>query len=59
MCAALSNRQIKIDLIVAEGDLVAVRSTWSGKSLWRNPEYVECGQDFEARNSLGETPTSR
>ena len=31
MCAALSNRQIKIDLIVAEGDLVAVRSTWSGK----------------------------
>jgi ketosteroid isomerase-like protein len=31
MCAALSNRQIKIDLIVAEGDMVAVRSTWSGK----------------------------
>jgi predicted ester cyclase len=31
MCAALSNRKIAIDLIVAEGDLVAVRSTWSGK----------------------------
>ena len=31
MCAALSNRQIKIDLIVAEGNMVAVRSTWSGK----------------------------
>jgi predicted ester cyclase len=31
MCAALSNRQIKIDLIIAEGHMVAVRSTWSGK----------------------------
>jgi predicted ester cyclase len=30
MCAALSDRKIKIDLILAEGDLVAVRSTWSG-----------------------------
>jgi ketosteroid isomerase-like protein len=31
MCAALNPRKITIDLILAEGDLVAVRSTWSGK----------------------------
>lgn len=35
MCARLSNRRITIDLIVsgdgAEGDMVAVRSTWSGR----------------------------
>jgi predicted ester cyclase len=31
MCAALSDRKIKVDLILAEGDLVAVRSTWSGR----------------------------
>ena len=31
MCARLSNRKITIDLIVAEGDMVAVRSTWGGR----------------------------
>jgi ketosteroid isomerase-like protein len=31
MCAALSDRKIKVDLILAEGDLAAVRSTWSGR----------------------------
>jgi ketosteroid isomerase-like protein len=30
MCASLSNRKITVDLLVSEGDLVAVRSTWSG-----------------------------
>lgn len=30
MCASLNPRRITIDQIVAEGDLVAVRSTWSG-----------------------------
>jgi ketosteroid isomerase-like protein len=30
MCAALERRTITIDLILAEGDLVAVRSTWRG-----------------------------
>ena len=30
MCASLNPRKITIDQIVAEGDLVAVRSTWSG-----------------------------
>jgi predicted ester cyclase len=30
MCARLSDRQIKIVVILAEGDLVSVRSTWSG-----------------------------
>jgi len=31
MCAALSNRKITIDSLLSDGDLVAVRSTWSGK----------------------------
>ncbi len=31
MCAALSNRKITIDLLLSDRDLVAVRSTWSGK----------------------------
>jgi hypothetical protein len=31
MCAHLSNRKITIDLLLSDGDLVAVRSTWSGK----------------------------
>ena len=31
MCAALNPRKITIDLILAEGDLVTVRSTWTGK----------------------------
>lgn len=30
MCAALSDRQIVIDFMVAEGDLVTVRSIWTG-----------------------------
>ncbi|MGA2539647.1 MAG: ester cyclase [Terracidiphilus sp.] len=30
MCAALEQRKIVIDVIVAESDLVSVRSTWSG-----------------------------
>src|ERR1700677_1894167 len=30
MCAALEQRRIVIDVIVAENDLVSVRSTWSG-----------------------------
>jgi predicted ester cyclase len=30
MCASLAQRKISIDVILAEGDLVAVRSTWSG-----------------------------
>ena len=30
MCASLAQRKISLDLILAEGDLVAVRSTWSG-----------------------------
>jgi len=30
MCAALEQRKIVIDVMVAEGDLVSVRSTWSG-----------------------------
>jgi ketosteroid isomerase-like protein len=30
MCASLAQRKILIDVIFAEGDLVAVRSTWSG-----------------------------
>jgi ketosteroid isomerase-like protein len=31
MCANLSNRKITIDLLLSDGDLTAVRSTWSGK----------------------------
>ena len=31
MCASLGNRKITVDLLVSEGDLVAVRSTWNGK----------------------------
>ena len=31
MCAALNPRKITIDLILGDGDLVAVRSTWRGK----------------------------
>jgi len=31
MCAALDGRKITIEVMLAEGDLVAVRSTWSGK----------------------------
>jgi predicted SnoaL-like aldol condensation-catalyzing enzyme len=30
MCASLSERKITIDLLLSDGDLVAVRSTWSG-----------------------------
>jgi ketosteroid isomerase-like protein len=30
MCAALEQRRIVVDVIVAENDLVSVRSTWSG-----------------------------
>jgi ketosteroid isomerase-like protein len=30
MCAALEQRKIVIDVMVAEADLVSVRSTWSG-----------------------------
>ncbi|MGO9337916.1 MAG: ester cyclase [Terracidiphilus sp.] len=30
MCAALEQRKIVIDVMVAESDLVSVRSTWSG-----------------------------
>lgn len=30
MCASLSNRRIAIDVMLAEGDLVAVRSIWTG-----------------------------
>jgi ketosteroid isomerase-like protein len=30
MCAALNPRKITIDLILGDGDFVAVRSTWSG-----------------------------
>ena len=30
MCAALSDRRIAIDFMVAEGDLVTVRSIWTG-----------------------------
>lgn len=31
MCASLSNRKITIDMLLSDGDIVAVRSTWSGK----------------------------
>lgn len=31
MCASLSNRKITIDMLLSDGDMVAVRSTWSGK----------------------------
>lgn len=31
MCASLSPREITIDFMMAEGDLVTVRSTWRGK----------------------------
>lgn len=31
MCVHLSNRKITIDQLLSDGDLVAVRSTWSGK----------------------------
>jgi len=31
MCASLNPREITIDAIMAEGDLVTVRSTWRGK----------------------------
>jgi predicted ester cyclase len=30
MCAALPDRKISIDMMLAEGDLVTVRSTWTG-----------------------------
>lgn len=30
MCAALEHREIRIDVMIAESDLVSVRSTWSG-----------------------------
>lgn len=30
MCAALPDRKISIDMVMAEGDLVAVRSIWTG-----------------------------
>jgi len=31
MCAALNNRKITIDSLLSDGDMVAVRSTWSGR----------------------------
>jgi predicted ester cyclase len=31
MCASLNPREITIDFMMAEGDLVTVRSTWRGK----------------------------
>ena len=31
MCARLAKRKITIDLLLSEDDMVAVRSTWSGK----------------------------
>jgi ketosteroid isomerase-like protein len=33
MCAALQNRKIAIDVMLAEGDLVAVRSIWTGNYM--------------------------
>jgi ketosteroid isomerase-like protein len=30
MCAALEQRKVAIDVLLAEGDLVSVRSTWTG-----------------------------
>ena len=37
MCARLEQRKIVIDVILAEGDLVSVRSTWSG--LYTGPVH--------------------
>ena len=42
MCAALPDRKISIDTMLAEGDLVTVRSTWTGTSqvpiaAWTSP----------------------
>jgi predicted ester cyclase len=31
MCARLSDRQITIEVMVAQGDLVSVRTHWSGR----------------------------
>jgi predicted ester cyclase len=30
MCAALAQRHIKVDVVLTDGNLIAVRSTWSG-----------------------------
>jgi predicted ester cyclase len=40
MCAALSPRSITIDFIVADGDFVAVRSTWTGNYTGTTPHGV-------------------
>ena len=47
MCAALNPRKITIDLILAEGDLVAVRSTWTGKYSGAYRGMPVTGKDVE------------
>ncbi len=47
MCAALNPRKITIDLILAEGDLVAVRSTWTGKYTGTYKGMPITGKDVE------------
>ena len=47
MCAALNPRKITIDLILAEGDLVTVRSTWTGKYTATYRGTPVTGKDVE------------
>jgi len=47
MCAALNPRKITIDLILAEGDLVTVRSTWTGKYTGTYRGTPVTGKDVE------------
>jgi ketosteroid isomerase-like protein len=46
-CAALNPRKITIDLILAEGDLVTVRSTWTGKYSGTYRGTPVTGKDIE------------
>jgi predicted SnoaL-like aldol condensation-catalyzing enzyme len=45
MCASLNPRTITIDFIMAEGDLVTVRSTWRGKYSGTTRDVPITGKD--------------
>jgi uncharacterized protein (DUF1330 family)/predicted ester cyclase len=47
MCASLNPRSITIDFIMAEGDLVTVRSTWRGKYTGVNRGVAIAGKDVQ------------
>ncbi len=46
MCANLSSRKITIDMMVSEGDLITVRSTWTGKFTGKFRGMLFSGKDI-------------